>query len=682
LLDVVALTVDLPRYYPSAASANAKIRLKLNSSDNAVKVMRLKQWQWAVLAAPIAFPVIFLLIAAGWQIHEWRLNWIWAVFTLLLVGWRWLLVKWTRPAIASLETAMAEVTQELAAELETPTGLPAGDRTTQAEAALQTVLQTAQLDRPIWEDWQSFWLRCQELVTAIAQIYHPEVKYPLLNIYVPQAYGLIRGTVDDMDQWMQKISPALSQISVGQAVQAYEVYQKLEPSARKVLQAWSWAQWLLNPAAAIANQTTQRSSNQATQQLIVNLGQSMRTVALRNLARQAIALYGGTALPEASFAPAAPIALPKAKTQTLQEILSQAEPAAAVEQKPVSLLLVGRTGAGKSSLINTLFQAETAAVDVLPSTDRIQEYQWRTPSGDRLTLWDTPGYEQANRADLRDWVLEHSTQADLLLLLTPALDPALQMDVEFLRDLKAVVSDLPTIAIVTQVDRLRPVREWMPPYDWQWGDRPKEISIREATQYRAEALGEYCDRVLPIVTGDFTGNLTAEPGRADWGADALSIALVESIAPAQQLRLARFLRNREARSIAAAQIIDRYSFQMATTQGLTALLKSPVLQFISTLSTGSPTLAALLASQIPVEQLPIVIGKLQMAYDLYQLLQPMGDRKFDLLSLWSLLVDQSAPAGASVSQNAWALGHALVEYWTQELAIEQVRQRFEFYLQS
>ena len=644
--------------------------------------MRLKQWQWAVLAAPIAIPVVFLLIAAGWQIHEWRLNWIWAVFTLLLVGWRWLLVKWTRPAIASLETAMAAVTQELEAVEQQPL-LTGGDTATQAEAALQTVLQAAQDDRPIWEDWQSFWLRCQELVTAIAHIYHPEVKYPLLNIYVPQAYGLMRGTVDDMDQWMQKISPALSQVSVGQAVQAYEVYLKLEPSARKLLRAWSWAQWLLNPVAAIANQTTQRSSDQATQQLIVNLGQSLREVALRNLARQAIALYGGTTLPKASFAPAAPIALPKAKTQALQEILAQVEPVAIVEQKPVSLLLVGRTGAGKSSLINTLFQADTAAVDVLPSTDRIQEYQWRTQAGDQLILWDTPGYEQANRTDLRDWVLEHSTQADLLLLLTPALDPALQMDVDFLRDLKAV-SDLPAIAIVTQVDRLRPVREWQPPYDWQWGDRPKEVSIREATQYRAEALGEYCDRVLPIVTGDFSAEPAAEPaqiGRASWGAEALSIALVESIAPTQQLRLARFLRNLEARSIAAAQIIDRYSFQMATTQGLTALLKSPVLQFISTLSTGSPTLAALLAAQIPVEQLPIVIGKLQMAYDLYQLLHPMGDRKFDLLALWPLLVDNS-PAGVPVTQNAWALGHALVEYWTQDLAIEQVRQRFEFYLQT
>ena len=50
--------------------------------------------------------------------------------------------------------------------------------------------------------------------------------------------------------------------------------------------------------------------------------------------------------------------------------------------KPVNLLLVGRTGAGKSSVINTLFEADKAEVDVLPSTDDVRSYQWQTDSGD------------------------------------------------------------------------------------------------------------------------------------------------------------------------------------------------------------------------------------------------------------------------------------------------------------
>ncbi|MBD2664928.1 small GTP-binding protein domain protein [Richelia sinica FACHB-800] len=631
-------------------------------------MVRLQLWQWIILISPLATIITFLLVAAGTQIHAWGLSWIWAIFSLVLVGWRWLLVRWTKPAVNEIESVLAEVRGELEAQVSNNDELVGKDTTQQVEKALQKILDEAQQDRLIWEDWQTFWQRCQNLVVAIAHIYNPEVKYPLLNIYIPQVYGLIRGTVDDMDQWMGKLSPVLNQVTVGQAYQAYEVYRKLEPSARKFLQAWNWAQWLLNPVAAVAKQASQGANNRATQELLVNVSQLLREAALRNLCKQAIALYTGSK-----------IELPTptvndSKTQTLREIITQAEPLEKVKAKPLNILLAGRTGAGKSSVINTLFQAELAAVDVLPSTDKIQSYHWELDTGEALTLCDTPGYEQVQREDLRNIVLDYASNADLLLLVTPALDPALQMDVDFLEDIKAEVPDLPMITIVSQVDRLRPIREWQPPYNWESGEKPKEIAIREATEYRRQLLGNVSNLVLPIVTND--GN----SGRSEWGIEQLSRGIIEAIAPAKQLRLARFLRNQETRTVTAAKIIDNYTFQMTTTQGLAALLKSPVLQFISTLSTGSPTLAYLLAEKIPVEQLPIVIGKLQMAYELFPLfnIDKSSPRTFDLLSLWPLLLENSGRP----DRNAWAFGHAFIEYLTQDLTIEQLQARFYYYLQQ
>ncbi|WP_026104073.1 GTPase family protein [Anabaena sp. PCC 7108] len=634
-------------------------------------MIRLKLWQWIILISPIVVIVSFLLISAGMQIHTWGLSWIWALFTLVFVGWRWLLVHWTKPAVNQIEAVFAEVQEELESSNDNNINVSTGrDTAIQVEAELQKVLTAAQNDSPIWEDWQTFWKRCQDLVVAISHIYNPEVKYPLLNIYIPQVYGLIRGTVNDMDQWMQKLSPVLNQVTVGQAYQTYQVYRKLEPSARKFWQAWNWAQWVLNPVAAVAKKASAGVSNRASQELLINLSQLLREAALRNLCKQAIALYAGTKieLPTPT--------LPQGKTQTLRDIITQAEPPETVEQKPLNILIIGRTGAGKSSLINTIFQNELAAVDVLPSTDKIQNYHWETESGETLNLWDTPGYEQVKRDDLRDLVIDYAKNADLLLLVTPALDPALQMDVDFLEDIKSEIADLPIITIVTQVDRLRPIREWEPPYNWEMGNKPKEISIREATEYRKQLLANFCNLVLPIVTSDI------KTGRHAWGVEVLSWGLVEAISPAKQLRLTRFLRNLEIRTVAAAKIIDHYTFQMATTQGITALLKSPVLQFISTLSTGSPTLAYLLAEKIPVEQLPIVIGKLQMAYELFPLFNPDNSqsRNFDLLSLWPLLLENSTTPDTP-DRNAEAFGHALIEYWTQNLTIEELRERFDYYLQ-
>ena len=86
-------------------------------------MVRLKLWQWAVLGLPFAGIVSFVMVAASLEISEWGINWVWAIIFLVFVGWRWLLVRWTRlPGLEQVETVMAELTAELESpiELNTP----------------------------------------------------------------------------------------------------------------------------------------------------------------------------------------------------------------------------------------------------------------------------------------------------------------------------------------------------------------------------------------------------------------------------------------------------------------------------------------------------------------------------------------------------------------------------------
>jgi len=200
---------------------------------------------------------------------------------------------------------------------------------------------------------------------------------------------------------------------------------------------------------------------------------------------------------------------------------------------------------------------------------------------------------------------------------------------------------------------------------------PKEQSIRDAVAFRPETLGHLVEVVLPMVTAQ------TSPLRADWGLTDLSDNILDLLTPAKQIRLARFLSDRDARIRSAAQVIDRYILQMSTTQGLAALLKSPLLGFLSTLMTGSPQLAMILATQLPLEEAPVVMGKLQLAYDLYGLL---GEHRqtFDLLAIWPLLQKKDG----TIAAQTWALGQTLVAFWLGQTQREALEDRYQQFLQQ
>lgn len=176
------------------------------------------------------------------------------------------------------------------------------------------------------------------------------------------------------------------------------------------------------------------------------------------------------------------------------------------ESEDVTVALVGQTGAGKSSLVNCLFRERRADTDVLPSTSGVQRHRLKLPEGaSEVVLLDTPGYgtEGATKAQQEE-VQRAWRGADLVLLVMDVQNLARSTDLELVREHARRMEDEPhrkpppVLGVLTHVDRLSPVLEWDPPYDWEEPERPKEQSIRQAVDYLRGVFGDALAGVVPV----------------------------------------------------------------------------------------------------------------------------------------------------------------------------------------
>jgi uncharacterized protein len=149
-----------------------------------------------------------------------------------------------------------------------------------------------------------------------------------------------------------------------------------------------------------------------------------------------------------------------------------------------------------------------AITDVIPATADIQRYELQPPGvPTRFSLLDTVGYGATELRDEQRLSMEAAArQADVVLLVLHARNPARQSDVEMLEALHRFLTsnpDLrkpPVLAVLTHIDLLSPTMEWSPPYNWQVPQRPKEKQIHEAVAAVQEQLGNYLVGVAPVCT--------------------------------------------------------------------------------------------------------------------------------------------------------------------------------------
>jgi predicted GTPase len=164
---------------------------------------------------------------------------------------------------------------------------------------------------------------------------------------------------------------------------------------------------------------------------------------------------------------------------------------------PLRVAIVGQVGAGKSSLINALKQDLVASIDVLPDTEKAEKHNFMLEHGGTIELIDLPGMDGSAKTE--ELILKRMIESDIILWVLKADQPARKLDLQikqrfddFYQEPKNRGRKKPLILfLLNQIDRLKPVSEWNPPYNITSCDEDdrKCHAVRDAAAYNKELLG-------------------------------------------------------------------------------------------------------------------------------------------------------------------------------------------------
>jgi small GTP-binding protein len=124
--------------------------------------------------------------------------------------------------------------------------------------------------------------------------------------------------------------------------------------------------------------------------------------------------------------------------------------------------IIGKTGAGKSSLCNALFKGDVSAVSDVSACTR-EPLRLRISVGRHsLTLVDLPGVGEslARDREYRQLYQEWLPRLDLVLWVMKADDRALSVDEQFYRQVIGEAHRHKVLFVVNQADKIEPCHEW------------------------------------------------------------------------------------------------------------------------------------------------------------------------------------------------------------------------------
>ncbi|MDN3617597.1 GTPase family protein [Vibrio gallaecicus] len=365
------------------------------------------------------------------------------------------------------------------------------------------------------------WVNLDKVGIEILEFVAKEFGKKTLDFSIPEGLKLFEEVGLRYKRVVKENIPGIEYLKLSYIKAGYEAYDKYGELGQKIVKAAMWANHAknlyYNPLKVVSDLSREQATSSMTKGVVEDMQQVAKEALLDEIAAVAIDLYSGR------------FSLEEDDLQ-ITDASKLDEKRFAVELEPVRVVLVGQTSSGKSSIVNILKNEMVAEVDVLPSTDASTVYSAEVDDNE-VRVIDLKGLDGTEKTEKA--MLQEMTQADLVLWILKANQPARDLDKKlkdkfdgFYADPKNVSRKKPKLlAVVNQVDNLKPLTEWEPPFNLVNPISAKEKVIAQALQYNQELL--LTDGALP---------LSISPERAHFGVDTLKETIVNEISEANNVQ--------------------------------------------------------------------------------------------------------------------------------------------------
>ena len=447
------------------------------SPQSAIANPQLRGWRLWVLGLLLLIPVlVFGGAGALWLYDRGWLGWVGLGFLSLQAFVLLLFRRWSKLPGVMLPQPAPELPADLA------------PRDEAAWKVVQEYINRVERHELTLESTEKLWSLGQEILTRIAEFYHPQDKDPLLAVQIPLLCRAIEETARDLAAVTAEV-PLAHKITIGDAIRGYRLQQKMKPAYDfyKILYPllnWKNALFQLFVTDRLLDLTKETLQQWILKWYIDRVGY------------HAIELYSGKLPVTRRVEGRLPLS---AESQAVLTAKTEAT-------EPLRMLVLGQVKAGKSSVVNALFGQLRAATDVVPTTAQVTSYILdRADLGGTVIVSDMGGYEDATvpQARLAE-SLREAQRSDIILLVISAVNAARDADQRLLQRLDEHFAAHPelrppfVIVVLSHIDLLRPVREWNPPYNVLTPDAAKAHTIRAAMQAVATDLDIDTELVVPV----------------------------------------------------------------------------------------------------------------------------------------------------------------------------------------